>query len=130
MTNEQTEFVPDVPLSAEEERAQQNGTPSTERPKPRVFDCSTCGDTGKVRILFSSPTGLMPGKAEMGCPDCGKGKVEIEGSDGRKIESLENAIKVIKIAALIALAVALGIIVITNRPEGPWTKAAKEAVKE
>ena len=104
MTQETTGYVPDVSASAEEERAARNGTAPADA-KPRVFDCTTCGDTGEVRILFSSPTGLMPGKASIACPDCKAGKVKI-GDVGERFADLEGAIRLLKRTVLIALLVA------------------------
>lgn len=132
MTDQSTEYVPDVPLSAEEERAARNGThaKNAEAPKLPVFECSTCGDSGKVRLLFQTTAGLHPGKAEIACPDCKAGKVSI-GSVGEKIADLEGAIRLLKRAVLVALIVAAIAFFWDSvpRPSNPFAEAVKEATE-
>lgn len=102
----------EVPVSIPE-TVQANGTKPEETPRDSVpvFTCNTCGDTGAVRILFQSDTGLMPGKKSIACPDCKAGELRIAGAS-EKVADLEKALRVLKAVAVIAAilaAVALAI---------------------
>ena len=121
MTDQTTEFVPEVPVSAEEERATANGVPKTETRKLPVFECGTCADRGEVAMILESAAG--PVRKAIACPDCKNGKLRMSGSDER-IASLEQAVRVLKIAAAIAIALAV-LIAIGSKLPNPWGEATK-----
>lgn len=91
-----------------------NGTkPETPQDSVPVFSCSTCGDTGEVRILFQSTTGLMPGRKGIACPDCKAGAVNIGTAGDAQIRDLQTAVRLLKIAAIV---LALGLVLAAALP--------------